>query len=62
MLSSNCNLRNDFDGRLDSVECELEPDLVVAFACAACCDVLAVLALSDAHLGTCNHGTSKGGA
>ena len=44
---------DDFDGRLEGVECKLEADLVVAFAGTAVGNGNAVFFLGHGDLGTC---------
>jgi hypothetical protein len=52
---------NDLDAGLESVESQLEADLVVAFASAAVGDGEAALLLGDSDLGTGDDGASEGG-
>jgi hypothetical protein len=47
--------RNHFDAGLESVECEFETDLIVAFACAAVGDSHTTLFLCDCDLSAGNH-------
>ena len=54
--------RNNLDGRLDSVERELEADLVVALAGAAVRHKVAALLLGDADLGAGDDGAGQRGA
>jgi hypothetical protein len=54
--------RDDLDAGLEGVECELEPDLIVALAGAAVGDGEAALLLSDCDLCAGDDGTSERGA
>jgi hypothetical protein len=50
---------NDLDAGLESVECEFEADLIVAFACAAMGNSHTALLLSDCDLSAGNHGPGE---
>jgi hypothetical protein len=52
---------NDLDGGLESVEAELEADLVVTLASAAVRDGETALLLGDSNLGASDNGTGKRG-
>jgi hypothetical protein len=51
----------DLDAGLESVECQLEADLVVALASAAVRDGKAALLLGDGDLGAGDDGAGEGG-
>ena len=53
---------DDLDGGLDSIESQLETDLVVTLAGSTVTDELAAFALGNTHLGASNDGTSQAGS
>lgn len=53
---------NDLDAGLNGEESEFEADLIVALACAAVADEVAVLALGGPHLATSNHWAGETGS
>ena len=54
--------RDDLGVVLEAVEGELEADLVIALACAAVRDVIALLLVGDGHHAPCDDGPREGGA
>lgn len=53
---------NDLDRRLDSVERQFEPDLVISLAGCAVADILTTLPLSSTHLSSGDNRTGQAGA
>jgi hypothetical protein len=53
---------DDFDGGLDSEECKLESNLIIAFACASMAHSRALLTLGSSHHCACNYWPSQAGA